>query len=577
MARNRVIYQSEGVYVSQDVNVTGVATGDYDAASLYGIQNANYSFSIARQDVNCFGQLASVDRIITDTPTVSFDTSYYLANFGNEKKLGFHIWAGPNSSASATPVTCISGLINSETNHGVKNYYILTTTEGADLVNNFQSGNYESIIGIGNASITSYSTEGAVGGMPTASVSAEGLNMNMVNLPYTGAYAGITGVGAANEGPLWTTDLWNGAGFQNAGAPIITITGLAGQAAYDGTDGAIQTIQIQSGNAHAEGSSPTKISSLYNRTGIGVSLPAGAEFKGGNPAGNQALKLILEEGCEKGDREIYAKLVKPVTTAKNFTSGIAFTGTYFWAGDRPRGFENIVSYISGSCPGIESADGELPVWHPQGGYPVSGAHPTTTTAPAPIKLPVAPPSLTSTGSNVSGSISVLRPGDITLTLKKKSDGENPDIAGIIINSAPIQSYSISFDMARTPLQKLGTKFAYARPVDFPVTSSFSFDAIVTDLTTGDVSQIIDCDDEYNATVMLKNKNCGKNEYIMAYEVKGLKVDDQSYSTSLGDNKSVSYSFSSQMGGPDQPDMGIFMSGYATENAKPFTPDSVGTA
>ena len=93
MARNRVIYQSEGVYVSQDVNATGVATGDYDNAFLYGIQNVNYSFAVSRQDVNCFGQLASVDRIITETPTVSFDTSYYLANFGNENKLGFHIWA----------------------------------------------------------------------------------------------------------------------------------------------------------------------------------------------------------------------------------------------------------------------------------------------------------------------------------------------------------------------------------------------------------------------------------------------------------------------------------------------------
>ena len=95
MARNRVIYQSEAVYVSQDVNATGVATGDRDAAVLDGVQNANYSFSISRQDVNCFGQLASLDRIITETPTVSFDASYYLANFGNENKLGFHIWADP--------------------------------------------------------------------------------------------------------------------------------------------------------------------------------------------------------------------------------------------------------------------------------------------------------------------------------------------------------------------------------------------------------------------------------------------------------------------------------------------------
>ena len=78
MARNRVIYQSEAVLVSQDVNVTGVATGDNDIAPLHRIQSANYSFSIARQDLNCFGELASIDRIITETPTVSFDCNYYF-------------------------------------------------------------------------------------------------------------------------------------------------------------------------------------------------------------------------------------------------------------------------------------------------------------------------------------------------------------------------------------------------------------------------------------------------------------------------------------------------------------------
>ena len=123
-------------------------------------------------------------------------------------------------------------------------------------------------------------------------------------------------------------------------------------------------------------------------------------------------------------------------------------------------------------------------------------------------------------------------------------------------------------MSRSPLQKLGTKFAYARPVDFPITSSFSFDAIVTDLTTGTVVGIVDCDEEYDATVKLKNKDCGANEYIMSYEIKGLKIDDQSYSTSLGDNKTVSYSFSSQIGGPDQSDVGVFMSGYYKDNTVP---------
>jgi len=555
MARNRVIYQSEGVYVSQDVNATGVATGDYDNAFLYGIQNVNYSFAVSRQDVNCFGQLASVDRIITETPTVSFDTSYYLANFGNENKLGFHIWADQDNTPSSA-VSCVSGIINSETNHGVKDYYIVTTKEGADLVNNTQSGKYESIIGIGNASITSYSTEGAVGGLPTASISAEGQNMNMVNTPYTAAYDGATGQGALNSGPYWGAGVAtnNGAGFETAGQVVFTVTGDANQAAYGATNNIIQFVQIQSGTFAPQ----TKSNSLYNRTGIGATIPAGSVFTSDDTAAS-AMTLTLEQEAEKGAHQVYAKLGGADFAA--FTSGKCFTGT----------FNDVVSYISGSNPAIDTADGELNLWYPRGNNLV-GVQPTTIRQPAPVKLPVAPSSLTSTGVNISGAISVLRPGDITLNLKKKSDGSEPDLPGIIINSAPIQSYTISFDMSRTPLQKLGTKFAYARPVDFPIASSFSFDAIVTDLTTGTVAGLVDCDDEYNATVMLKNKDCGKNEYIMAYELKGLKLDDQSYTTSLGDNKSVSYTFSSQIGGPDQPDVGVFMSGYYKGNAVPYTPE-----
>ena len=84
--RNRVIYQSQAVYVSQDVNCTGIATGTTDNVDLNRIQSCNYSFNVTRQDVNQFGELASIDRIITDTPTVSLDGSYMMANFGNEKK-----------------------------------------------------------------------------------------------------------------------------------------------------------------------------------------------------------------------------------------------------------------------------------------------------------------------------------------------------------------------------------------------------------------------------------------------------------------------------------------------------------
>ena len=558
MARNRVIYQSEGVYVSQNVNSSGVLTGDYDACALYGVQNASYSISIARQDVNQFGELASVDRIITETPTASLDTSYYISNFGNEHKLGFHIWADP-SNVPAAPVSCISGIINSEANDGVKNYYILTTKEGSDLINNTESGKYESIIGIGNASITSYSTEAAVGGIPTASISAEGQNMNFVNTPYTGAYDGVTGFGHgdANHTDLNWGGMGNGVGFEPVGQVVFTVTGAptAATNSYDASNGAIQTVQIQSGTYNLA----TPSYSLFTRTGIGATLPVGSVFTSQDGGAVTAMTLTLESEVTKGDREIYAKLGG--AGFGTFNSGKAFTGT----------FNDVISYISGSNPAIDSSDGELNQWRPviETAEGFSGALPANVRNTAPIKLPVAQGKLTSNSTNVTGAVSVIRPGDITISLKKATDGSDPtDIPGIIINEAPIQSYNISFDLSRSPLQKLGTKFAYARPVDFPITSSFSFDAIVTDLTTGTVVGIVDCDEEYDATVKLKNKDCGANEYIMSYEIKGLKIDDQSYNTSLGDNKTVSYSFSSQIGGPDQSDVGVFMSGYYKDNTVP---------
>ena len=161
MARNRVIYQSQSVYCSQTAyNANQTASGD--VLDLSRVQSCNYSFNVARQDVNQFGELAAIDRIITESPTVSFDTSYYLANFFNENRLGFYV---TNSGQNAGPFkSAITNIIDSESTANQKNYYILTTKEGKDSVSDFTSGDYESIIGIGNGFLTSYSSEGSVGG-----------------------------------------------------------------------------------------------------------------------------------------------------------------------------------------------------------------------------------------------------------------------------------------------------------------------------------------------------------------------------------------------------------------------------
>ena len=189
-ARNRVIYQSEALYCSSpEVAYNTGALSRGDILSLNRIQSANYSFNISRQDVNQFGDLAAIDRVITESPTVSLDFSYYLSNFTNENRLGF--WVTQSGNSALVPgnngfKSCITDLIDSANNNHQKNYYLLTMKEGKDANEDYVTGDYYhgSIMGIGNGFITSYSSEGAVGGMPTVSISAEAQNMNFVLLPY---------------------------------------------------------------------------------------------------------------------------------------------------------------------------------------------------------------------------------------------------------------------------------------------------------------------------------------------------------------------------------------------------------
>ena len=71
-SRNRVIYQSEGLFVSRDASLTGEA----DNEQLQRVQSANYSYTVNRQDVNQYGELARIDSLVLEPPTVDIDLSY---------------------------------------------------------------------------------------------------------------------------------------------------------------------------------------------------------------------------------------------------------------------------------------------------------------------------------------------------------------------------------------------------------------------------------------------------------------------------------------------------------------------
>lgn len=382
MARNRVIYQSEALYVSKNINST--TSGDH--RQLARVQSANYNFNIARQDVNQFGQLARIDALVLQSPTVSLDFSYYLTDGFNERALGFYVQTG-----SAGEGNFSSGQMGSSSG---QNFFIVTAgTEGTDLNydNGLNSLSGKGVIALGNGFLTNYSIDAGVGSLTTAKVTVEALNM--MSTTYSGS---------------------------------------------------------------------------------------------GSNAGMQ-------------------------TPAIDPTAGTAKT-----------------SYI---------------------------ALPTPTTG-------------TSSDSSIP---SALRPGDITLDFGTytgtSASSANPmsNVSMTSSDSVNVQSVSLSLPLSRTPIERLGSRFAFARVVDFPILAKLDVKANVNEVVARNLASMLDDSTERDITLTIKNhRDTSKN--AMIFKFKGSRLTSESYSSSIGSNKTVDLSFETQIGGPNDTLHGIFVSGAgSTDN------------
>jgi hypothetical protein len=200
MARNRVIYQSEALYVADGTLIPTATHPSGNIKQIHRVQTANYGFTLNRQDVNQFGNLARIDQIALEAPTVDLDFSYYLTSGAqNEKNLGFTV--GTNT---ANPGQFISGQTvpgNEATSQitvaSGRNFFILTVGENLDANGSastvWMAGGDSRTIGIGNGYITNYTVEAAVGALPTATVTVEGLNIRLCS-GASGAQAIVPGV-----------------------------------------------------------------------------------------------------------------------------------------------------------------------------------------------------------------------------------------------------------------------------------------------------------------------------------------------------------------------------------------------
>lgn len=231
--RNRVIYQSEALFVGP----TGGGTGENK--QLNRVQSCNYSFDIARQNVNQFGQLAAIDRVILEQPTVSLDFSYYANTGENEKNIGLYVneygTADANLSGALTNIMTGSG--------DVKNYYILVSPEGQDVNTNSGITGSSKTIGLGNGFLSSYSFEASVGNFPTNTVNVDAFNMRFYNFT-SGSIPTVSQVdGTDATGTFQLSGLTSGGGY-TALKPGDVSFDLSGNLGSVTGDLKVQTISI---------------------------------------------------------------------------------------------------------------------------------------------------------------------------------------------------------------------------------------------------------------------------------------------------------------------------------------------
>jgi len=225
MPRNRVIYQSEALFAAP-TGTRIVTTGDHN---LRRIQSCNYNFAIQRQDINQYGELAAIDRLIIQEPTVSVDMSYYFEPSGfNERNLGLQV-NSYTDEAAATGASLVAdhmlnNIIAGGANFDQKNIFVLVSDAGIDANDTgvnamFDSGNYNGIIGIGNAFLTSWSLDAAVGAIPTVSCAFEGQNINFTGWGLDGGLPVNSGV-TTSSGSILNPSIVNGVEVTNASDPL---------------------------------------------------------------------------------------------------------------------------------------------------------------------------------------------------------------------------------------------------------------------------------------------------------------------------------------------------------------------
>lgn len=158
---------------------------------------------------------------------------------------------------------------------------------------------------------------------------------------------------------------------------------------------------------------------------------------------------------------------------------------------------------------------------------------------------------------------ILKPGDINVDLQSVNYA-----SGLFTNtetaSFNIQSFNISFDLARDPIQSLGSRYARSRELTFPIDVNFTVEALAGDLKTANLRDFVCNPLSQTAVITMRKPVCDNNGTIQTkITLKGLTLQSEAFSIDAGDNQSVSLTWLGSIGAPDDTVNNIFLSGVTS--------------
>jgi len=133
MARNRIIYNVEGLYVApysgeQNANSDYYLANNIILKRIEKIQNFNYSIQQPRLNAQGFGQKQNIFRGISEPPEVTFNFSYIPDGVTNENRLNFNV---NHFSGSNAPM--FSGLCTNSVLLNDRDFYLVINKNENDL------------------------------------------------------------------------------------------------------------------------------------------------------------------------------------------------------------------------------------------------------------------------------------------------------------------------------------------------------------------------------------------------------------------------------------------------------------